>query len=634
MEINIKTLLKDTDYMNINDDIIISTEKNSIIFGSNGIGKTTIYHEIKNQYKEFDFLDYEETKDMFKKNKKKIELSLEINKLEELSQKIEEYNNILSIQPKLKNKGITSKTKAKDVSEKLAERYNEKYFSSINIQKDDFKAIDSVKPYVKYIVSNYKDLLSINDIEEELKLVDQNYLRKVLSMLEPKISETTKICPVCGSKVNNLKDIIEEKLLSFSKIKNKCLNAFIKEFSYELENKTVKDEFKQILDTVRNIDENKFIDYYIIDGNQEEKNKINIAFQEVQVTKKDYDKCLKKQEYLFDSLISQKELYTDYLKRNFGANVKFNKNDKIVTITFGRNVDTFSTGEINIILFITKLFGFLGSEKNFLIIDDPISSYDLVNQYHIVFHLCKIVSSNKKHVVIFTHNPDVINVINSQNSRTYDYKFFDKINGNIVMIEFLNDKKHAGNVLCVDDLIEDKNIEANKYISLLAVRNDEDANDYLSTVLHYDGKLRILDQTAGEYEGCTNKFLIDYIENDIYIDDLKDTSFDNLCRTKILILTAIRVWIEYKLYKISKVPLKSNNIGISEVISDFFKKNTNIKQLYPNLSREKLMNKKVMLNQNCHVRSQVQPFYYALSVKTDDIINDIKELKLVFEETK
>lgn len=31
------------------------------------------------------------------------------------------------------------------------------------------------------------------------------------------------------------------------------------------------------------------------------------------------------------------------------------------------------------------------------------------------------------------------------------------------------------------------------------------------------------------------------------------------------------------------------------------------------------MNKKVMLNQNCHVKSQVQPFYYALSIKADDI---------------
>lgn len=44
-----------------------------------------------------------------------------------------------------------------------------------------------------------------------------------------------------------------------------------------------------------------------------------------------------------------------------------------------------------------------------------------------------------------------------------------------------------------------------------------------------------------------------------------------------------------------------------------------------------LINKKVMLNQNCHVNSQVYPFYYALSVKTDDILKEIKEIKHAFE---
>ena len=46
------------------------------------------------------------------------------------------------------------------------------------------------------------------------------------------------------------------------------------------------------------------------------------------------------------------------------------------------------------------------------------------------------------------------------------------------------------------------------------------------------------------------------------------------------------------------------------------------------------MNKIVMLNQNNHVKSQVQPFYYALSVKTDDIKKEIDELKIIFSEKK
>lgn len=38
-----------------------------------------------------------------------------------------------------------------------------------------------------------------------------------------------------------------------------------------------------------------------------------------------------------------------------------------------------------------------------------------------------------------------------------------------------------------------------------------------------------------------------------------------------------------------------------------------------------------MLNQNDHSDSQKEPFYYALSISTDNIINDIADLKSHFE---
>lgn len=46
MKIDIKNLLEDAniDFMSIDKGITIDTNKNLIIFGSNGIGKTTIYH--------------------------------------------------------------------------------------------------------------------------------------------------------------------------------------------------------------------------------------------------------------------------------------------------------------------------------------------------------------------------------------------------------------------------------------------------------------------------------------------------------------------------------------------------------------------------------------------------------------
>ena len=336
---------------------------------------------------------------------------------------------------------------------------------------------------------------------------------------------------------------------------------------------------------------------------------------------------MRKQEELFNSLIEQKEMYTDYLMNNFEASVEFDTYKKIITINFERNVDTFSTGEINLILFITKLFSFLGSEKQLLVIDDPISSYDLVNQYHIVFHLCKIITTNSKHVVIFTHNPDVVNIINSQNPSAYQYFFFDKVEGKIIMNSLPKDMESKANILFIDNLTKDKTIEANKYLSLMVLRNDEDLTDILSSVLHYDDNYITLEEDCGDFKGCTNKFFIDYIE-DKYLSDLTNTDFETLCRTKIITLSSIRVWVEYKLQQLSSVKL--HGLYSNKVI-DFFKKNKDIRTNYPRLTKEQLMNKKVMLNQNCHVKSQVQPFYYALSIKADDIKKEVEEIKSLFE---
>lgn len=626
MIIKLKELLKEIGYINIDNNIVFNTNENFVVFGSNGIGKTTIYHKLKSDYKNFDYLDYDETKDLFKKNKKKIEIQLGVNKLEELSIQLSQYNDILSIPNRLKQKGISSKVKAKEISSNLAKKYVNKEFSKIEITEQECNQIKPMEKYMKYILTNFDKLKETNDIEDELKLVDKNYLKKALSLISTKIDEKTNICPVCGSSVSDLKAVVNEKIKELSIIKSECLSKFVEEF--DLKESNIKSVFEKILDLVNKINENKLIDFYIIDGNTETIKEVNKAVVAKRNTQKEYEQCLKKQEDLFNALIAQKEIYTEYLENNFNASVIFNKEEKLITIVFNRNVETFSTGEINLIMFITKLFGFLGSEKELLVIDDPISSYDLVNQYHIVFHLCKIITNPDKHVIVFTHNPDVINVMNSQNNLAYHYYFFDKVDDRIIMNKLPEDMNKQANVLSISNLIKDESTEKNKYLLLMLERDDESQSDVLSKILHYDNDIITLDARYGKFNGCTNQYFINYIENDTYIKDFEKTNFENLCISKIISLTAIRVWVEYKLQKISCVKL---NGLYSNKVNCFFKKNKEIQLEYPKLTREKLMNKKVLLNQNCHIKSQIQPFYYALSVKSDDIKREVEEIKTMFQ---
>ena len=66
--INLNDLLKKNGYLVFNNNVEIDTEKNSIFFGPNGIGKTTIYKAIKSNYENFMYLDYEEMRTLFLKN--------------------------------------------------------------------------------------------------------------------------------------------------------------------------------------------------------------------------------------------------------------------------------------------------------------------------------------------------------------------------------------------------------------------------------------------------------------------------------------------------------------------------------------------------------------------------------------
>lgn len=630
MEIILKDLLNDINYLNVGDNIKINMEQNQVIFGANGIGKTTIYYKLKDQHTEYDYLDYGETKDLFKKNKKKIEVSLGINRLEELEEEIKGYEEILSSKNRMKQKGIKTNAAASEISNKVWQKFkNDEELSKIEISDEEFKGIKKIDNYLVFILSNFAGLKSINDIGDELKLVDKNYLKKALSLIEPKVSEGIQKCPICDTPIDNLKDIIQRKIDALAKINNEYLKKFIDEFDNIIDDEDIREDFKKVLESVLNIEEEKFVDYFIVDGNLENIKNINEAITHKDNAIKELNNCLTRQQELFDSLISQKEMYTDYLKDNFKANVQFDNEKKIVTISFDRNVDTFSTGEINIILFITKLFGFLGSEKTLLIIDDPISSYDLVNQYHIAYHLCKIINNDGKNVIMFTHNPDVVNIINSQYRKGYKYYFLDKVDENIIMNTLPKDMEKGANVLAIDNLINDTAIESNKYISLMTKRDEEDPKCKLSSILHYDSNKKIvyLDEDCNEFEGCTNKYFIDYIEHEKYLENLKNTDFKELCKSKIISMTSIRVWIEYKLASISCSELKGT---FSEKVNKFFNENKNIQERYPKLTKEQLMSKKVMLNQNCHLKSQVMPFYYVLSTKADDVKKEIEDIKSMF----
>ena len=80
----------------------------------NGIGKSSIYKYLKNKYQEYDYLDYEDTKESFFKNKKEVVIGARIQTITRLKNEIEQLKQNNDIEGILKKYDYNSQPKAKE----------------------------------------------------------------------------------------------------------------------------------------------------------------------------------------------------------------------------------------------------------------------------------------------------------------------------------------------------------------------------------------------------------------------------------------------------------------------------------------------------------------------------------------
>src|SRR5690606_9687376 len=109
------------------------------------------------------------------------------------------------------------------------------------------------------------------------------------------------------------------------------------------------------------------------------------------------------------------------------SNIVSNPTQYTVTIKFPREIKTYSSGELNLISFLFKIYSFIGSDKTIMILDDPVSSLDLINHYKIAYEIVK--NAKTRTLIILTHSVEFINVVNSQHPNSFDYYYLEQTNG-------------------------------------------------------------------------------------------------------------------------------------------------------------------------------------------------------------
>lgn len=485
---------------------------------------------------------------------------------------------------------------------------------------------------LNYEQSDKKDFLfqnveAINQLiltGNEVNDIKNKYILEAFDSLEKALDDSDTICPLCGfDHKTSILEIYSNKRKKYNDKLNKLIDKYRKESKkekYEIET-----DIKELIEIVKdNKIDDKDITNCIIIGNDENNiitineekkkiNEINEKIEELEKERKDF----------FNNLLTNWNKIEKDLKDVFkekGITFLINEKDKSVIVNLKREASTYSSGELNYIVFLINILEFEYSNRNNIIIDDPLSSYDIKKQYEIVFDIFSRLIDNGKIVIALTHNINFVNIANSQYPNKFNYYFLDSIDNKITAFKI--NIETDGSVLNIEDLakkIPDFETEK-KWIDLLIEKDlkwEETCDRH--KLFHFDEKY--IDPNT-EY---SNLDLVKMIDN---FSDIKENCFEIMSVQKIIYLTAMRVWIEKKLTDNYTGTL--NGKKLFPKIRNYFKNPDKWKKDL-RIEKEDLTRRKVLLNQNDHYKSQIIPFQYALSISTDELVNDIRDIKALFD---
>lgn len=272
------------------DDNFEFDEANKIIFGFNGIGKTSIYNYLKNtQQNNYQFLDYE-NKPKFTSAKKKFVISTDLSDLDFLCAERDNIKKRLSVKECFKQYGIKSKNNADLLGKEFADFFNRKNsFGMPSIDEGKYKRIATcLQPNeIIELMKNMDEISRVSDITREIKDYSEKYLFNVFDLIEENLDKSSTKCPVCGTENVDVFKYIEKKrneLLSLSE-------SLFGKFNY-ITSKKKEDQvhaLNELIDISKDVTVEILITICISNCNYEEyKNLVESSKKLVEIEKKDF----------------------------------------------------------------------------------------------------------------------------------------------------------------------------------------------------------------------------------------------------------------------------------------------------------------------------------------------------------
>ena len=625
----------EVNYINFDSNFkIILNDKIKIILGPNGTGKTSIYTNIKERHKEYSYIDYNDVEQSVIAQKDKIIIGASILKLDEKYSEREKLINEIDIKNNLAKFSITNTASAKLISNSLESLRKNHESAILNFNDDKLEVLYSLSDEdSKFVKDNFNEIKLIEKIETSVETIKESYRKHIMEEVEQFLSDEEKICPVCGVKnERSIKEIIREELLKISDIKELVVKKY-RETSPDLKPEKVLEKVNDIVKYIKEnkIETNNLINYLLCGGNKEKAELIIKNKDLIIDINKEIEELESRKEQFYNNLKAKKESLANTFKFQFDVkttDIKYNDGERNIEIKLPRKVEQYSTGEINLMTFMVCMFEFTANDKECLIIDDPLSSYDIPNQYKIIYEIASSKKDNKQ-ILVFTHNLNTINIANSQHNGLFSYCVLEKRKNTI----YMNDIEYAtkDNIISIDNLknyLEDS-YPHKKYLELLVKKDTWDDNipdEYENhLIFHYDEPF-FKNIEGYDYE---NNYLADLIDN-FNEDNFNNINYIENTANKIIYTAALRIWIEKKFYENTSNDPSLHGKEFGPKINYMFEGNRWTGSV--KVTKEYLMSKKVMLNQHIHQKSQEMPFYFALNLSLDDVSKEIIDIKEHFED--
>lgn len=644
-------------------------DESQIIFAPNGTGKTTLFKILINQNKNnCDVYTYDESMEPTYKVVDGKKRKLEINPLSSNFIREEDKKNLEAVNLNVKDIIQTVYPGKTTLQMKKAATDDEvREVITTNICKvyaplrdEDRKKLEYILPYfddLRKIILGRECLKSLSEEQkksdlEMLKFIDRRRIYDCYSIDKHKSDIFENGCPLCG---RNDEKVYEDMLNIREEVQKKKF-AFFENFEFldKLPKSTDSLEvINNIIDGVLSLTEKQLIFLLLSKGDLENEKYLEKSIENYKCAEDNLKKYITERDDAYNKMLSSRDTIEKYFPTFYpNSTIKFDEKNKTIIVNTPRNMTTYSEGEKHEIYSTIRELAILGSDKKLVIADDPLTELDVANEYKNVFRFVNLAYEKKKKVIIFTCNPNFINIANEYHSKIFKRYYLtskyntieDHIELKLLEMNFQNNNGQGPYISLKQAVGTNLDKINNQVVSLIFKRAtlelsklDDTRLNAISRVLHYDSSSSI---DVDETHIIKNDMLVDLIENFEGLPNYSD--FTELARDRICYLAALRVFIEKKIFdyqqsRISKglVDCFSNRtrpyltkekIRIVDEQDDY-----KITEMYKNWNRSSLMCLKTMLNDNDHPYSQILPLSYAISIGNDTLEYEIKAIKDIFK---